>query len=185
MYLASGRRLSYTPSIKRVVSWTIHKLQPVSSTNFRYFLITSSHMRKDTRLSRLFHTASDGKLGGAWGKLPGTSAFLLFWVQCAHAQLNPFYYLFYPDVTHVRKDTRPSPTLPYWKRRKAGRSLGTRLGNWHNFKWLVRTVFPWLLPVGTINFRPYYTWIHAHDIDCGHVHAQEMHMTDFMVRCKY
>jgi len=23
-------------------------------------------MRKDTRLSLLFHTASDGKLGGAW-----------------------------------------------------------------------------------------------------------------------
>ena len=33
--------------------------------------------------------------------------FLLFWAQCAHAQLNPFY----PDVTHVRKDTRPSPIL--------------------------------------------------------------------------
>ena len=28
--------------------------------------------------------------------------FSLFWAQCAHAQLNPFY----PDVTHVRKDTR-------------------------------------------------------------------------------
>ena len=54
--------------------------------------------------------------------------FLLFWVQCTHAQLNPFYHPFYPDVTHMREDTRPSPTLPYWKRRKAGRGLGTRLG---------------------------------------------------------
>ena len=44
--------------------------------------------------------------------------FSLFWVQCAHAQLNPFYHPFYPDITHVRKDTRPSPTLSYWKRRK-------------------------------------------------------------------
>ena len=55
----------------------------------------------------------------------------------------------------MRNDTRPSPTLPHWKRWKAGRSLGKRLGNWHNFKWLVQTVFPWLLPVGTINFRLY------------------------------
>ena len=29
---------------------------------------------------------------------------------------------------HVRKDTRLSPAFPYWKRRKAGRGLGTRLG---------------------------------------------------------
>ena len=35
--------------------------------------------------------------------------FLLFWAQCAHAQLNPFY----SDVTHVRKDTGLSPALPY------------------------------------------------------------------------
>ena len=53
--------------------------------------------------------------------------FLLFWAQCAHPQSNPFYHPFYPDVTHVRKDTRPSPALPYCKRRKAGRGLGTRL----------------------------------------------------------
>ena len=53
--------------------------------------------------------------------------FSLFWAQCAHAQSNPFYHPFYPDVTHVRKDTRPSPALPYCKRRKAGRGLGTRL----------------------------------------------------------
>ena len=26
-----------------------------------------------------------------------------------HAHLNPFYHPFYPDVTHVRKDTRLSP----------------------------------------------------------------------------
>ena len=31
------------------------------------------------------------------------------------------------DVTHVRKCTRPSPALPYCKRREAGRGLGTRL----------------------------------------------------------
>ena len=53
--------------------------------------------------------------------------FSLFWPQCAHTQSNPFYHPFYPDVTHVRKDTRPSPALPNCKRRKAGRGLGTRL----------------------------------------------------------
>ena len=31
-------------------------------------------------------------------------------------------------ITHVRKCTRPSPALPYCKRWKAGRGLGTRLG---------------------------------------------------------
>jgi len=25
----------------------------------------------------------------------------------AHVESNPFYHPFYPDVTHVRKDTRP------------------------------------------------------------------------------
>ena len=33
---------------------------------------------------------------------------LLFWDLCTHAQLNPFYRPFYLDVTHVRKDTKPS-----------------------------------------------------------------------------
>ena len=57
--------------------------------------------------------------------------FLLFWVQYAHTQLNPFYHPFYPDVTHAKKDTRPSPALPYWKQRKAGRGLGMKLMNYY------------------------------------------------------
>ena len=32
-------------------------------------------------------------------------------VTLAHVQSNPFYHPFYPDVTHVRKDTRPSPAF--------------------------------------------------------------------------
>ena len=64
--------------------------------------------------------------------------FSLFWAQCAHAQSNPFYHPFYPDVTHVRKDTRPSPALPYCKQQKAGRGLGTRLHPPHvHFMWQV------------------------------------------------
>ena len=48
-------------------------------------------------------------------------------VVLAHVQLMPFYRLSTRDVTHVRKCTRPSPALPYCKRREAGRGLGTRL----------------------------------------------------------
>ena len=40
--------------------------------------------------------------------------------QCAHAQLNSFPHCFYPDITHMRKDTRPFLTLPYWSDRKLG-----------------------------------------------------------------
>ena len=36
---------------------------------------------------------------------------------------NPFYHPFYPDVTHMRKDTIPSPAFPYCKRWKAGQEL--------------------------------------------------------------
>ena len=42
----------------------------------------------------------------------------------AYAQLRPS---LYPYVTHVVNYSRPSPAFPYWKRRKAGRGLGTRL----------------------------------------------------------
>ena len=35
--------------------------------------------------------------------------FLVFWALRTHGQLNSFYHPFHPDVTHVRKDTRPSP----------------------------------------------------------------------------
>ena len=45
--------------------------------------------------------------------------FSLFWAQCAHAQSNPFYHPFYPDVTHVRKDTRPSPCFTVLKAKES------------------------------------------------------------------
>ena len=54
--------------------------------------------------------------------------FFFFAVLCTHTQLNPFYHSFYPDVTRMRKDTRPSPVFPYCKWQKAGRGLGMRLG---------------------------------------------------------
>ena len=54
--------------------------------------------------------------------------------------LNPSYHPFYPDVTHVRKDTRPSPGLPYYKRQKAGRGLGYEAKGWYYFD-IMRTEF--------------------------------------------
>ena len=37
MYVASGERLSYTPSVECVVGSTIHETQPVHSENFAIF----------------------------------------------------------------------------------------------------------------------------------------------------
>ena len=39
---------------------------------------------------------------------------------------KPFYRLSTCDVTHVRKCTRPSPTLPHCKRREAGQGPGNK-----------------------------------------------------------
>ena len=51
--------------------------------------------------------------------------------RSAYAQLSPLYPSLYPYVTHVINYSRPSPAFPYWKRRKAGRGLGTRLTKMH------------------------------------------------------
>ena len=57
-----------------------------------------------------------------------TLAAFAVWGPCAtHAQLNPFYHPFYTDVTHTRKDTRPSPAFPYCKQQKPRQGLGMRL----------------------------------------------------------
>ena len=69
-YLASGRRLSYTRSVERVVGLKYAKRSLLVLQNFAIFRLRHAHVRKDTRLSTAF---------------------------------------------------------PYWKRRKAGRGLGTRL----------------------------------------------------------
>ena len=48
--------------------------------------------------------------------VPGTLAyFTVLGSIYAHAQLNPFYHPLYPDINHVRKDTRPFPSFPYHK----------------------------------------------------------------------
>ena len=66
IYLASGRWLSYTPSIKRVASWTIRETQPVSSVNFRHF---STHL--------------------TWEKLPGSPCFTV--LQATKSWAEPGY----------------------------------------------------------------------------------------------
>ena len=50
-------------SIHQAYSQTIRETQPVCS---KFFLLCHAHVSKDTRLSPLFHTASDGKLERAW-----------------------------------------------------------------------------------------------------------------------
>ena len=74
-YVASGRRLSYTLSIERVVIWKYTKHSLLVRQIFAIFGWRHAHMRKDTRLSPLYRTASDGKLGGVWVR--GVTVFLL------------------------------------------------------------------------------------------------------------
>ena len=77
MYVASKGQLLYIPSIECVVSWTIHKTYPVV---LNIFWLCHAHVRKDTRLSQLVRTASDGKLGGAWER--SYSGGWLFYTSC-------------------------------------------------------------------------------------------------------
>ena len=53
---------------------------------FAIFRLRHAHVRKDTRLFTLFHTASDGKLGGAWVRGYLDSCVLLCGVtiRCGH-----------------------------------------------------------------------------------------------------
>ena len=44
--LSSRGRLSCTPSVEHVASWTVRETQPVSSENFRHFPITSCSREK-------------------------------------------------------------------------------------------------------------------------------------------
>ena len=50
MYLASGRRLSYTPSVECVVGLKYAKRSLLVLQNFAIFRLRHAHVRKDTRL---------------------------------------------------------------------------------------------------------------------------------------
>jgi len=67
-YLASGGRLSYKPSIECVVGWTICKTSLFILIFYIFGIcwLHHAHVKKDARLSPLFYTASDEKLGVAW-----------------------------------------------------------------------------------------------------------------------
>ena len=54
MYLASGRWLSYTPSVEHVVGWKYMKRSMLALQIFTIFQLCHAHMRKDTRLPPLF-----------------------------------------------------------------------------------------------------------------------------------
>ena len=66
-YVASWGSLLHTPSIELVVGWTIRETFCVFVLNILAICrLRHVHVRKDTRVSLLFRTASDKKLGGAW-----------------------------------------------------------------------------------------------------------------------
>ena len=62
MYLASGRRLSYTPSVERVVGLKYVKRTLLVLQNF-IFRLCHAHVRKDTRLSTAFPYCKRRKAG--------------------------------------------------------------------------------------------------------------------------
>jgi len=98
-YLASKRRLSYTPSVECVVGWKYAKCNLLVLQIFAIFWWHYAHVRKDTRLSPLFCTASNGKLGGARERGYKSStmqyesiivSILCYSVQCV---INPWCYV--------------------------------------------------------------------------------------------
>jgi len=67
-YIASGRRLSYTPSVEHVCSWLkICETQPVSLANFPfsdYIMLTSEKIPGSPHFTVL--QAMESCMGGAW-----------------------------------------------------------------------------------------------------------------------
>ena len=68
-YLASGRRLSYTPSVERVVGLKYTKRTLLVLQNFTIFRLRHAHVRKDTRLSTAFPYCKRRKAGRDLGIL--------------------------------------------------------------------------------------------------------------------
>ena len=66
-YLASGRRLSYTPSVERVVGLKYAKRSLLVLQNFAIFRLRHAHVRKDTRLSTAFPYCKRRKAGRGLG----------------------------------------------------------------------------------------------------------------------
>ena len=73
MYLASGGRLSYTPSVERVVGWTIHENVACSFWKFHHFPITSCSRDKRYQALPAFLYCKRWKPGRGLGmRLPHT-----------------------------------------------------------------------------------------------------------------
>ena len=66
-YLASGRRLSYTPSVECVVGLKYAKSSLLVLQNFAIFRLRHAHVRKDTRLSTAFPYCKRRKAGRGLG----------------------------------------------------------------------------------------------------------------------
>ena len=66
-YLASGRRLSHTPSVERVVGLIYAKQSLLVLQNCAIFRLRHAHVRKDTRLSTAFPYCKRRKAGRGLG----------------------------------------------------------------------------------------------------------------------
>ena len=88
-YIASGKWLSYTLSVEHIVGWKYAKCSMLVRQIFTTCWLRHAHVRKDTRLSPLFRTASDRKLGGAWERGYVSSLISLskdLWMGCSKWQ---------------------------------------------------------------------------------------------------
>ena len=70
----------------------------------------------------------------------------------AYSQLSPLYLLSTLYVTHAIKYSRPPTAFPYFKRRKAGWGLGTRLALNHHLRSRFKFNYDILCVVSTISF---------------------------------
>ena len=82
-YLASGRRMSYTLSIERVVGWKYAKRTLLVWQIYAIFRLCHAHVRKDTRLSLLFRNASDRKM------LTSTNQWMMIMCECTQLCEGP------------------------------------------------------------------------------------------------
>ena len=101
-------------------TWATCKPQKTLPTRARLFRVRRWQHTK----ALLCHSSQDSWEGGEFYQAKTVKTHSNNLVVLAHIQLMPFYRLSTHDVTHVRKCTRPSPSLPYCKRQEAGRGPG-------------------------------------------------------------
>ena len=116
-YLASRRWLSYTVSVKHIVGWKYAKHSLLVLQIFTIVLLRHAHVRKNTRLSPLFRTASDRKLGG-------NKTILTLLLPCPFSTISPSTRAW----TRTGTWTRTRAGAGTWTRTRAGAGAGAGAG---------------------------------------------------------